>query len=156
MSVKSFLPFLSLSRTSLGSSLTSSITSSVNTSFIPWSYIIDKISTPGSFLWPIILTTSPKYLYLPISFTILTWILCPSTKSSKSLLSKIISILNFLSSGMKWGLPSIILYSPTIKLFSFFNTFTTLPSVFLPFCPFSSSTTTKSLFKAPFMFLASI
>ena len=76
---KSRLPFKSSSLTSIGKVLTSSSTSSGKLVLISYLYTIDKISTPGSFLCPIILTTLPSAFLLLILLTISTTTLCPST-----------------------------------------------------------------------------
>ena len=67
-SVKSFLPFKSLSYTSFGISFTSSNTSSLKDGEKACLYIKASTSTPTSFLCPIMFVISQSIVSLSISF----------------------------------------------------------------------------------------
>ena len=71
-SVKSTLSFKSSLSTSVGTLSNSFSTSHENSVSMAYLYAMDKMSTPGSSLWPNILMTWAKYFLGPSSFSNLT------------------------------------------------------------------------------------
>ena len=79
-SVKSTLSFKSSLSTSVGTLSNSFSTSHENSVSMAYLYAMDKMSTPGSSLWPNILMTWAKYFLGPSSFSNLTTTLWPGTQ----------------------------------------------------------------------------
>ena len=81
---------------------------------MPCLWMIDKISTPGSFLCPRICTTIPVADFSSLGHSVIsTTTLCPSTASSEFPFPIKMSIGSFLSSGMTKPNPRLSWYVPT-------------------------------------------
>ena len=105
--LRSILSCVSSLNTCIGIFSVCSITSSSNTSFMSYFAVIDSMSTPGSFLCPNILTTSPLYV---LSFSLLVSListLCPFIAPIVFFGSIITCIFTFLSSNSTYGLPCL-------------------------------------------------
>ena len=121
--VKSVRPIKSASLTSSGIFLSSSLTASLNSVSILCLAAIVKISTPGSFLCPIIFSTLAKNVLFPISFKISIITLWPSTQPFKLSLVSLTAIFSFSSSGLKPKVFLSLTISPTTFFKSLFNIF---------------------------------